>query len=165
MVCSWLKYGSARGTRHRPIMVCFSPGAALALGTRSKGGTTVSVVIQSRHSYADTLDRLLKAIAASGNTVFATIDQAAAAQAAGLTLRPTLLIAFGNPKAGTPLMEAFPLAALDLPLKLLVWEQDGSVRVAYTPASEVATRYGVTGKDALIAAMDAALGALAATVA
>ena len=54
-------------------------------------------------------------------------------------------------------MDAFPLSALDLPLKLLVWEAAGAVEVAYTPASSIAARYAVTGKDALIAALDAAL--------
>ena len=82
-----------------------------------------------------------------------------------MTLRQTTLIVFGNPKGGTPLMEAFPLVALDLPLKLLVWEENGSVNVAYLPMSEVAARYAVTGMDARIAAMDAALQTLAESVA
>jgi uncharacterized protein (DUF302 family) len=122
------------------------------------------VVRRSRYAYAETVSRLVKAITGAGNSIFATIDQAAAAQHAGLTLRPTTLIVFGNPKGGTLLMDAFPLAALDLPLKLLVWDAGDSVSVAYTPAAEVALRNGVTGKDALIVAMDAALAALADSV-
>jgi uncharacterized protein (DUF302 family) len=100
-----------------------------------------------------------------GNTIFATIDQSAAAAGAGLTLRPTSLIVFGNPKGGTPLMDAFPLVALDLPLKLLVWEENGSVNVAYTPMAEIAARYNVTSMDAPIGAMDHALDALTNIVA
>jgi uncharacterized protein (DUF302 family) len=118
------------------------------------------VVKQSRYSYPDTIARLHEAITHAGNTIFITIDQAAAAEGSGLTMRPTSLIVFGNPKGGTPLMEAFPLVALDLPLKLAVWQDDGAVSVAYTRASELAARYGITGKDTMIAAMDHALEAL-----
>lgn len=123
------------------------------------------VVKVSRFSYGDTIARLLTAITDAGNTVFATIDQAAAATSAGLAMRPTTLIVFGNPKGGTPLMEAFPLIALDLPLKLVAWEQDGAVSVAYTTAAELAARYAVTGKDALIAALDNALATLGNSIA
>lgn len=118
----------------------------------------------SRHSYHDTVDRLTGAIRDAGNTVFATIDQSAAANNVGLALRPTTLIIFGNPKGGTPVMNAFPLAALELPLKLLVWEEDGSVRVAYVSASEIAKRYGVTGLEKQIAAMDQLLDTLTGSV-
>ena len=110
--------------------------------------------------FAETVARLSAAIADAGNTVFATIDQSAAARGVGLTLRPTTLIVFGNPRGGTPLMDAFPLVALELPLKIAVWEEDGSVNVTYEPVSELAARYEVSGMDARIAAMDAALEAL-----
>jgi len=125
----------------------------------------MTVVSRSRYTYADTVARLTKSIADAGNTIFATIDQAAAARGAGLALQPTMLLVFGNPKAGTPLMDGYPLAALDLPLKLLIWEEDAVVHVAYVPASEVAARNSITGKDALIAAMDSALKGLATSVA
>jgi len=68
------------------------------------------MVKPSRYAYADTLARLTNALRESGNTIFASIDQAVAAASVGLTLRPTTLIVFGNPKAGTPFMHAFPLA-------------------------------------------------------
>lgn len=119
-----------------------------------------SVVKTSRHSYADTIAKLSAGIIGAGNSIFATIDQAAAATSVGLTLRPTTLIVFGNPKGGTGLMAAFPLTALDLPLKLLVWEDQGVVRVAYVPPEEIAARYNVTGMDALITNMRHALDAL-----
>ncbi|HKE36620.1 MAG TPA: DUF302 domain-containing protein, partial [Candidatus Baltobacteraceae bacterium] len=67
---------------------------------------------RSRHSYAETIAILTKEIGAAGNTVFVTIDQAAAAQSVGLSLRPTTLIVFGNPKAGTAFMDACPLLGL-----------------------------------------------------
>ncbi len=119
---------------------------------------------QSRYSYSETRERLSKAITDGGNTIFATIDQAAAAKTVGLSLRPTALIIFGNPKGGTPLMDAFPLVALELPLKLLVWEEGDGVKVAYITMTEIATRYGATGMDERIAAMDRAIGALTNTV-
>jgi len=82
-----------------------------------------------------------------------------------MSLRPTTLLIFGNPKGGTLLMDAFPLSALDLPLKLLVWEESDTVDVAYTPANVLAARYGVAGKDALIAALDHALETVVASIA
>jgi uncharacterized protein (DUF302 family) len=122
------------------------------------------VVTTSRYPFRETVERLSRAIVASGSTVFATIDQAAAATRAGLTLRPTTLIVFGNPAGGTPFMADLPLLGLDLPLKFLVWEQDGVVTVAYSPMSEIARRYGIIGKETQIAGMDRALASLAAAV-
>ncbi len=119
---------------------------------------------RSRFAYQATLSMLKERIAAGGNTIFAEIDQAAAANEAGLHLRPTTLIVFGNPKGGTPLMDAFPLVALELPLKLLVWEGSDGVEIAYVPMSEIAARYGVTGMEERIAAMDAALERLTGSV-
>ena len=124
-----------------------------------------AVICESRHTFDDTVATLRKAIESGGGTVFATIDQTAAAKKSALDLRPTTLIVFGNPKSGTPLMEAFPLAALDLPLKLLVWQERDRVNVAYVPVAAIAKRYDVTGKDALLVAMTGALEGLVATVA
>lgn len=124
-----------------------------------------AIVKTSPHSYAVTCDRLKVAIAAAGATLFAEIDQSAAAERVGLQLRPTLLLIFGNPRGGTLLMDAFPLSALDLPLKLVVWQDRTAVTVAYTPATVIAARYGVTGKDALIAALDETLEAIVASLA
>lgn len=120
---------------------------------------------RSRYSYAETLEKLKDAILKGSNTIFASIDQSAAATSVGLTLRPTTLIVFGNPRGGTPLMESFPLVALDLPLKLLVWEADGNVNLAYVPMAEIAARSGVTGMDARIEAMDRAIDSLTNVVA
>jgi uncharacterized protein (DUF302 family) len=122
------------------------------------------VIKQSRYPHSETVARLSRSIAQGGNTLFATIDQTAAARQAGMTLRPTSLIIFGNPKAGTLLMEASPLVALDLPLKLLVWEDRGVVSVAYTPMSEVANRYTISGKESVIAAIDTGLTTLTDSV-
>ena len=95
---------------------------------------------RSRYAYQATLSMLKERIASGGNTIFAEIDQTAAANEAGLQLRPTTLIVFGNPKGGTPLMDAFPLVALELPLKLLVWEGSNGVEIAYVGLVALRTR-------------------------
>ena len=99
----------------------------------------------SLHSVADTVQQLLEEIENAGAKLFAVIDQAAEAKRVGLGLRPTQLILFGNPVAGTPVMKSAPLAALDLPLKILVWEDDrGQVWMTYVDSGWLAARYGLT---------------------
>lgn len=78
-----------------------------------------------------------------GVMVFAVIDQAEAAQTVGLELRDTVLIVFGNPAAGTPVMAAAPLAALDLPLKVVIWDDAGVTRVSYYSPASIAARHGL----------------------
>jgi uncharacterized protein (DUF302 family) len=119
-----------------------------------------AIVDISRFSYSETIDKLTAAIGAAGATLFAQIDQSAAAEGAGLTLRPTTLLIYGNPKAGTLLMQAFPLTALDLPLKLLIWEESGTVRVAHLPVKALVSRYDVTGEAQLVDAFEHAVDAL-----
>ena len=88
-----------------------------------------------------TVERLTSLIAAKGMQLFAAIDQRAAAHQAGLELRETVLLLFGNPAAGTPVMDAVPLSALDLPLKLLIWDDEGTTRVSYVAPAALAARY------------------------
>jgi uncharacterized protein (DUF302 family) len=93
---------------------------------------------------ADTVARLTGLLGAKGTKVFAVIDQRAEAEQAGLELRETTLVMFGNPAAGTTVMDAVPLAALDLPLKVVVWaDDDGTTKVSYTSPAALATRYGL----------------------
>src|SRR5262249_30669761 len=90
------------------------------------------VNLQSNQSFSATVEQLSKVLRAHGMTIFARIDQKAAAEAAGLTMPPMMLFLFGNPKAGTPLMLAHPSIAIDLPLKALVWEDESDqVWVSY----------------------------------
>lgn len=121
-------------------------------------------VLSSAHGYAETVQRLKAAIGASGATIFAEIDQATAAQGAGLTLRPTTLILFGNPKGGTPLMDRWPLSALALPLRVLIWE-DSAVRVAFPKMEAALEVLGVPGGEPHAAAMATLLANLGATIA
>ncbi|MBV9577307.1 MAG: DUF302 domain-containing protein [Chloroflexi bacterium] len=98
----------------------------------------------SRRSVDATVQRLTTLIAERGMTIFATIDQTAAARGVGLDLRDTVLVLFGSPAAGTPVMETVPLAGLDLPLKVLVWDDEGQTRVSYLSPTALSARYGLT---------------------
>jgi len=103
------------------------------------------VSIRSPHPFADTVQRLLAAFANHGLKVFATIDQRAEAAAVDLTMPPTTLVIFGNPKAGTPLMLEQPLSALDLPLKALVTEATpGEVIVSFNAAAYILQRHSLS---------------------
>jgi len=103
--------------------------------------------IPSPYPFGETVRRLLSAFAGHGLTIFATIDQAAAAAAVGLTMPPTTLIVFGNPKAGTPLMLAQPLCGIDLPLKVLVTESTpGEIRVSFNTATYIIERHSLSSE-------------------
>jgi uncharacterized protein (DUF302 family) len=112
---------------------------------------------------ADTTTRMTDILAAKGVKLFTVIDQSAEARRVGLQLRDTTLVIFGNPQAGTPVMAASPMAALDLPLKVLIWDDGGQTKVTYNAPSELAGRYGL-GPDLEqnLAAIDALTDALVA---
>jgi uncharacterized protein (DUF302 family) len=95
----------------------------------------------SPRSVVGTVSRLQELIAAKGMKLFAVIDQSAEARDAGRELRETTLVIFGSPAAGTPVMVASPLAALDLPLKVLVWDDAGQTKVTYYAPDAVAARH------------------------
>ena len=92
---------------------------------------------------ADTASRLQELIKAKGLKLFAVIDQRAEAQSAGLDMPDTTLVIFGSPAAGTPVMVAAPLSALDLPLKVLIWADEGQVKVSYYAPEELGRRHGL----------------------
>jgi uncharacterized protein (DUF302 family) len=92
-------------------------------------------------SVSETVERLTAAIAAKGMKLFTVIDHSGEAAASGLELRDTKVVIFGSPTAGTPVMVAAPLAALDLPLKVLVWADGSQTKLSYTAPSELAARY------------------------
>jgi uncharacterized protein (DUF302 family) len=95
----------------------------------------------SAHSVSDTVSSLTALLGAKGMKVFAVIDQRAEAEAVGLELRETVLVIFGNPAGGTPVMVASPLAALDLPLKVLVWSDGDQTKVSYVSSDALALRH------------------------
>src|ERR1700689_4912911 len=103
--------------------------------------------IASAHSVAETIERLVAAITPLGMNVFARIDHAAGAASIGMPLRPTLLLLFGTPKGGTPLMQDKQTAGIDLPLKALAWEDaDGKVWLSYNDPAWLAARHGDPGR-------------------
>jgi uncharacterized protein (DUF302 family) len=102
------------------------------------------VSLRSPYPFADTVQRLLSAFASHGLKIFAVIDQKAEAAAVALTMPPTTLLLFGNPRGGTPLMLAHPLAALDLPLKALVTESaPGEVIVSFNAVEYILRRHSL----------------------
>ena len=112
---------------------------------------------------AGTTARLIDILTAKGVRLFAVIDQAAEARQVGLQLRDTTLVIFGNPAAGTPVMAASPMSALDLPLKVLVWDDRGQTKVSYYAPAELAARHGLApGLEKNLAAIDALTDALVA---
>jgi uncharacterized protein (DUF302 family) len=100
--------------------------------------------LSSPHSVAETLKRLENALHAKNLTVFARIDHSGEAEKVGLRMRPTQLLIFGSPKAGTPLMVASPTLAIDLPLKALVWEDsNGKVWLSYNSPDYLKQRHAI----------------------
>jgi uncharacterized protein (DUF302 family) len=100
--------------------------------------------IKSNHSVANTATRLVDLLNTKGIKTFARIDQRAEAEKVGLALRPTELIIFGDPKTGTPLMNAYPSLALDLPLKVLIYEDTaGDVWLCFNSPEYLAERHGL----------------------
>ena len=107
------------------------------------------VAVPSQHSVADSVAKIEAAAKARGLTIFARIDHSGEAKKAGLDMRPTELLVLGNPKGGTPLMQAKPSLAIDLPLKILVWQDAGAkVWVGYNDPAFLKQRHGLTDEQA-----------------
>lgn len=102
------------------------------------------VHLKSPYTAAETLNRLRDMVVNKGLAIFATIDHAAAAAEAGLSMAPAAVLIFGSPKAGTPLMIAAPTLAIDLPLKALIWQEPaGPVWLSYNAPEYLAQRHGL----------------------
>lgn len=98
----------------------------------------------SNHSVDQTVEKLKNILQAKGVALFALVDHSGEAEKAGMKMRPTKLLIFGNPKAGTPLMLAAPSVAIDLPLKILVWEDEkGQVWVSHNSPEYLKERHGL----------------------
>lgn len=121
------------------------------------------VSIRSLYGPQETMERLAAEVEARGMTVYARIDHAASAAEAGMPLRPSDLLIFGNPRAGMPLMESVPTIAIDLPLKALVWQDiAGNTWVSYNDPAWIARRHTIEpGREGTTAAMSAVLDAIA----
>ena len=119
--------------------------------------------LRSPHEPKQTMDRLEAEVVARGMTVFSRIDHAAGAVAVGLPLRPTELLIFGHPRAGTPLMQSVQTIGIDLPLKALVWQDaSGGTWISWNDPSWLAQRHGLSAETATaVGSMSAALDAVA----
>lgn len=110
----------------------------------STGSQSEIVTKLSPRSVPDTVARLTGLLTGKGLKLFAVIDQSAEASTAGLALRETVLVIFGSPAAGTLVMQAAPLSALDLPLKVLVWADGAQTKVTYVAPAALGARYALT---------------------
>lgn len=114
------------------------------LGGTSGWSAEGLIVVKSSHSVKETIDRLETVVKGKGMTIFARIDHTAGAAKVGKTLRPTILLIFGNPQGGTPFMECSQSVGIDLPLKALAWQDaDGGVWLGYNDPAFIAQRHGV----------------------
>jgi uncharacterized protein (DUF302 family) len=108
------------------------------------GGGSGIIDTPSNHSVDETVEKLKGILQAKGVTLFALVDHSGEAEKAGLKMRPTKLLIFGSPQAGTPVMLAAPSSAIDLPLKILVWEDDHSkVWISYNSQQYLQKRHGL----------------------
>lgn len=135
--------------------------ALFALGSALPALAAERITKTSPHSVADTLDRLEAAVTEAGATVFARVDHAKGAQGVDMELRPTSLLIFGNPKLGTPAMLDSQTAGLDLPLRVLAYEDaDGNVQVVYHDPAELAEDHGLPMDAEYLTMMTGALDKL-----
>ena len=123
------------------------------------------IVTRSASDYATTVARLTDALDKRGIAVFARIDHAAAARDAGLELADELVVVFGNPRAGTPLMQSDPTVGIELPLRMLIWSSAAGVQLGYEDPRELADRYELSQNTATLEAMAGLLAELAAVAA
>jgi uncharacterized protein (DUF302 family) len=123
------------------------------------------VVTPSPHSYAETVPRLVAAIEGRAMAVFARIDHAGAARAAGLELPDEEVVIFGSPRAGTPLMQSDPRVGIELPLRVLIWVDAEGTKLGFQDPTELADEYSVAEHRETLQRMRELLGALVAEAA
>ena len=115
------------------------------------------IMMESSNSVSQAADKLVQAVQKAGATVFAVVDHQANAKKAGLEMQPATLVIFGNPKLGTPIMNADINAGLDLPIRVLIVERDGKTVLQALGSSELKQRYGVEKANEALSKMDKAL--------
>ena len=119
----------------------------------------------SKYPVSEAAERLGNSLKAAGMMIFVDIDHAAAAEKTGLQMPPARVVIFGNPKGGTPMMVKAPSLAIDLPMKILLWQDAaGKAWVSYNTAAYVANRHGLIGMDKQVQGLDAALVKLTADI-
>lgn len=139
------------------------PAPATAPAEAERTGPPGLATVKSERSFVDTAKTLEALIGEKGLKLMAKVDHAKNAKGVGMELRPTTLFIFGNPKAGSQLMAQQQSIAIDLPMKMLVWQaEDGSVHLGYNRPAHLAQRHQLTGKEELLAKMEGMLSAIAA---
>lgn len=134
---------------------------ALAMLTTAASAQALTMR-ESKFAVKETADRLVAELDKRGIKVAARVDHAAGAKAVGLDMPPTEVVMFGNPKLGTPLMLAQPSVAIDLPMKMLIWQdKDGKVWIGYTPPSALQESHRISGQEGPLNTMAGALEGLA----
>ncbi len=114
--------------------------------------------VESPHDVATTIDRLTAALESKGMTIFGRVNHAANADKVELSLRPTEVLIFGNPKLGTPLMNCAPTLAIDLPQKMLAWQDDaGQTHLGWNDPAYLQARHGMEGCEEVLQKVSAAL--------
>ena len=144
------------GNELSKIMILLA--ALLACSNVSANETSGMIILQSKYAVSQTIDRLEAALTKKGMTIFKRVDHAEGARRAGMDLRPTELLIFGNPRVGTPLMLCSQSVALDLPQKALAYEDStGQVWFAYNDPDYLARRHSITGCDEALKKVSKAL--------
>ncbi len=115
---------------------------ALALPLSGLAGNGMTVV-ESKHGVAETEERLVEAVEGKGLKVMAQVDHQANAETVEMEMPATRLVIFGNPKAGTALMKCAPTVAIDLPMKMLIWDDGSTVKIAYNTIEHLVERHGI----------------------
>src|SRR5262245_20008834 len=156
-----IQHGVVRWIHPGGTMPSERPGTGDVPDGRSDFGDEAVVTKPSPWSMTETLARLSAVVAARGMEVFAVIDHSGTARDVGLDLRDTKLVIFGSPSAATPVIEAAPLASLDLPLRVVVWEDGFQTLVSYAAPAAIARRHGLSRALAdAVASIDAVVGAV-----
>ncbi|VAW18831.1 hypothetical protein MNBD_ALPHA09-1266 [hydrothermal vent metagenome] len=123
----------------------------------AQAGPDNMIIKTSPHSVAVTAANFVAAVKGAGATVFAVVDHAKGAKSVDMDLAPATVVIFGNPKLGTPPMQVNPLVGLDLPLKVLIWDKDGTTMIGYLDPQALKARYDIQGADKTFQTMAGAL--------
>ena len=130
----------------------------VSLGASSVAAQDGMIKLQSPHDVATTLDKLTSVLESKGMSVFGRVNHASNAESAGMSLRPTEVLIFGNPKIGTPLMLCSQSVAIDLPQKMLAWEDEaGEIWLGWNDPTHLKTRHAIEGCDEVLEKVTAAL--------
>ena len=143
----------------KKIIIAAAVGAISMLGNVAYAADDW-IIKDSPHTVSMTADKLVSAVEGAGATLFARIDHQAGAKKIGAEMPGATLVIFGNPKLGTPIMKSNIKAGLDLPIRVLIWEEGGSTKLGTLSPEHLKQRYDIKGADGALTKMKGALGKL-----